>query len=105
MKSIINGKRYDTEKAVVIGDASSGHGHSDFKWWVATLYKTPRAGQFFLSGEGGPMTLFKRSHPDGGWGYGGGIIPLTDNDALEWAEQELGAETVEEHFADQIEDA
>ena len=105
MKSIINGKRYDTDKAVEIGNSGSGGSHDDFKWWFATLYKTPRAGRFFLAGEGGPMTLFKRSHPDGGWGYGGGIIPMTNDDALAWAEQELGAETVEEHFADQIEDA
>ncbi len=105
MKSIINGKRYDTDTAIEIGYSSSGHRHDDFKWWEATLYKTPRAGRFFLDGKGGPMTLFKKSHPDGGWGYGGGIIPLTDADALAWAEQELGAEVVEEHFADAIEDA
>ncbi len=105
MKSIINGKRYDTDKAIEIGDGGSGGSRSDFSWWEATLYKTPRASRFFLAGEGGPMTLFKKSHPDGGWGYGGGIIPLTDEDALAWAEQELGSETIEEHFADQIEDA
>ena len=105
MKSIINGKRYDTDKAIEIGFADAGCSRTDFKWWTASLYKTPRAGRFFLAGEGGPMTVFKRSHPDGGWGYGGGIIPMTDNDAMAWAERELGAETVEEHFVDQIEDA
>ena len=105
MKAIIDGQRYDTVKAIEVGAGGSGGSRNDFKWWTATLYKSPRAGRFFLDGEGGPMSLFRHSHPDGGWGYGSGIIPMTDNDALAWAEKELTPEAIEEHFADQIEDA
>ncbi len=105
MKSIINGRRYDTDKAIEIGHSSYNGSRTDFQWWSASLYKTPRAGRFFLAGQGGPMSRFARSVDGNGWSGGEGIIPLTDEDALAWAEQELGAETVEEHFADQIEDA
>ncbi len=105
MKSIINGKRYDTEKAILVGAADSGGSYTDFSHWWAELYKTPRAGRFFLAGEGGPMTRWARSTGQNSWGSGEGIIPMTDEDALAWAEQELSAETVEEHFADLIEDA
>ncbi len=105
MKSIINGKRFDTDKAVVIGGASYGHGVNDFNWWSATLYRTPRAGRYFLAGEGGGLTRFRRSLDGNGFTRGERLIPMTDRAALEWAEQNLDAETVEEHFGDAIEDA
>ncbi len=105
MKSIINGKRYDTDKAIKVGHSGRGGSRSDFSWWEATLYKTPRAGRYFLAGEGGAMSRWAHRFPDGSRGGGDGIVPLTDADALAWAEQELGSETIEEHFADQIEEA
>ncbi len=105
MKSIINGKRYDTDNAVKIGHSSYNGSRTEFQWWSASLYKTPRAGRFFLAGQGGPMSRFATSVDGGGWSGGEGIIPLTDEDALVWAEKELSSEAVEEHFADAIEDA
>ncbi len=108
MKSIINGKRFDTENAIEIGRSSySRDGIGDFKWWSATLYKTPRAGRFFLAGEGGPMTRWARSAGEGSWtsSAGEGIVEMAPEDALAWAEQQLDPETIEEHFADAIEDA
>ena len=59
MKAIINGLRYDTDKATLIGEASHGYA-SDFQHWEAGLYKTPRSGRFFLAGSGGPMTRWSR---------------------------------------------
>ena len=105
MKSIINGTRFDTEKSTEIGHSSYNGSRTDFQWWSASLYKTPRSGRFFLAGQGGPMSRFAHSVDGGGWSGGDGILPLTSEDALAWAEKELGTETVEEHFADQIEDA
>ena len=105
MRAIINGKRYDTETATLVGESGGGNGKRDFKWWEGGLYKTPRSGQFFLAGEGGPMTRFHSRTVDGMYGYGSKIIPLTDEEALEWAEQELDEDAIEEHFSDKIEDA
>jgi len=60
LKAIINGLRYDTQKATLLGEGSAGGSHSDFRHWSAGLYKTPRSGKFFLAGDGGPMTRWAR---------------------------------------------
>jgi hypothetical protein len=104
MKQIIEGFRYDTEKAIEVGEASVGYA-GDFSAWEATLYKSPRAGRFFLAGSGGPMTAWSRKVDSNSWTGGKGIIPLTNEDALAWAEEHLDADDVEEHFADSIKDA
>lgn len=42
MKSIIQGKRYDTDKAQLLGAVETdGLTKSDFRYWEAGLYKTP----------------------------------------------------------------
>ncbi len=106
MKSIIDGKRYDTEKAVLVGSAGSGGSSTDFSHWWAELYRTPRSGRFFLAGAGGPMTRWVRRVDCGNSRTGGdGIFEMTDAEALEWAEQHLETDEIEEHFAFQIEDA
>ena len=107
MKAIINGRRYDTETAVLLGKGGS-HGSvsvNDFRYWSAGLYRSPRAGLYFLAGEGGPMTRFSRSTGQNSWQGGEKIIPLTPEEALEWAEQFLTTREVEEHFGPTIEDA
>ena len=105
MKAIINGLRYDTDKATLIGDDCASCSRSDYSWWSAGLFKTPRSGRFFLAGRGGPMTQF--SHPYGQNGSQGGekIIPMSVEEAREWAERYLTAEEVENGFADAIQDA
>jgi len=105
MKKIINGYRYDTEKAILVGESgSSGYAKSDFNYWEAGLYKTKRSGKFFVAGQGHAMTRFA-SHCAGLSGWGSKIIPMAPEEALEWAEQNLNSEIIEEHFADQIQDA
>lgn len=98
MKKIINGLRYDTDKAVEVGSCDNGIPTNDFSHWSATLYKTPRSGKFFLAGHGGPMTQFARYYADGTRSGGENLIPMSDKDALAWAEQYLDADTIEEYF-------
>jgi hypothetical protein len=109
MKKIVNGLRYDTEKAVEIGSYDNiGHGCdsiSDFRYWNATLYRTPRSGRYFLAGEGGAMSRFSQSVGQNSWGRGSDLIPMTREEALAWAEQFLDSEAIEEHFPDDIQDA
>jgi hypothetical protein len=104
MKRVIEGVRFDTEKAVKVGENSSTLPVTDFSWWSAALYRTPRSGRYFLAGEGGPMTRFARSNGDT-VGYGEKIIPMSRAEALEWAEHFLDPDTVENEFSDFIEDA
>ena len=65
MKVTIQGVRYDTDKSTLLLNKQQDG-------WEAGLYMTPRSGQYFLAGSGGPMTIFRgRSR----------IIPLTPKEA------------------------
>jgi hypothetical protein len=105
MKTIIRGIRYDTETAILIGEGSSSTPYrSDFGFWEASLYRTKRSGRYFLAGSGGPLTMFSRNL-DGNTRTGGeGIVTLSEESALEWAEQHLDVSVVEQHFGHLIED-
>lgn len=105
MKAIISGTRYDTDKAVLIGEADSGNFSTDFQFWKAGLYVTPRSKRYFLAGRGGPMSVFSRSVGQNEWSGGEKIIPLDQDDAQTWAERHLETREVEAHFAGQIEEA
>lgn len=105
MKAIINGKRYNTSTAILIGTASSNTGHSDFGWWEEVLYKTPRTGAYFLAGEGNARSHYATNLGGGSWGPGSKITPLTKAEAMTWAEQYQMVPVLESEFADGIEDA
>ena len=104
MREILNGLRYDTEKAELIGEASYSY-PGDFHHFVAGLYRTPRSGRYFLAGEGGPMSRFAQSTGLNEWSGSSDIIPMNEADALEWAERYLTAEEIERGFGATIEDA
>lgn len=106
MKRVINGKRFDTDKAIEVGrSGSSGLSRNDFHYWEAVLYRTPRAGSYFLAGQGHALTVFAHQSDDGSRSWGERIIPLSAADALQWAEQNLPADEVEGAFPDLITDA
>ena len=105
MKKIINGKRYDTASAIEIGSYTSPGSSSDFESWSGSLYRTKRSGQYFMAGEGGPMSRFAQSNGQNSWSGGEDLIPMSKDEALEFAEQYLDSDEIEDHFADVIEDA
>lgn len=109
MKKNVNGLRYDTDKAILIGEASSLVKQTeyvdDFSHWFAGLYRTQRSGRYFLAGRGGPMSRFAKSAGQKSWSGGEDIIPMSRQEALEWAEYYLTAEIIEQHFIDDVEDA
>ena len=96
MKKIINGKRYDTNTATLIG--STGHGYpGDLDYWTEELYRK-KTGEFFLYGEGGPMSKYSRKIRNNEWSGGEKITPLSPRDAQEWAENYLNADEYEQAF-------
>ena len=99
-----NGRRYDSSKAILVGRYESPHNPGDFSAWEAGLYRTKQSGQFFLAGEGGPMTRFGRP-VQGGIGRGEKITPMSPEEALAWAEQYLEPEEIEAAFKDHLRDA
>ena len=104
MKQIIEGKRYDTATAQEIGSGGGKAYPGDFRYYSESLYKTPR-GNFFLCGEGGPLSRYGRPAYGGGTCGGEGIIPVSREDALNWCEEHLDIEDYQEYFSDMIEDA
>ena len=97
MKKIINGRRYDTDTAKNLGYDSYNGSVTDFAYWEETLYQK-RTGEFFLYGEGGPMSRYAVSCGQNEWSGGAQIIPLEPEKAQAWAEEHLTADEFEEIF-------
>lgn len=100
MKKIINNKRYDTETAKQIAETGSwdqGVGPSDFNFWSETLYQK-RTGEYFLFGEGGPLSKYSEPYETNGSQSGAKIIPLTLDQAKQWAEKAMDADEYEANF-------
>lgn len=98
MKKIINGKRYDTDTARVVGAYTNGMLVNDLSYVCETLY-IKRNGEYFLHGEGGAMSKYAQSHGNSSWGGGELIIPMSYEAAREWAERNLEAEEYESEFS------
>lgn len=94
MKKIINNKVYDTDTARELGRDGGGDG---FSRWTEALYQK-RTGEFFLHGEGGPMTHYAVTISDNSWSGGEKIIPLSPAAAREWAEKHLSVDAYAEIF-------
>ena len=103
MRKIINGKRYDTETATQV--AHYRHSNpGDFAFYAEELYRT-RRGNWFLAGEGGPMSAYARSVGQNETAGGSGISPLTSDEARDWLETKGKTLELEKYFGDEIEDA
>ena len=97
MKKVISGKVYDTETAERIGEVSFGN-PSDFHFYDEALYRTQN-GRFFLAGEGGPLTAWKKAPGSNSWSSGSGIEALSIEEALAWCEEHgVKSSVIEKHF-------
>ncbi len=104
MKKIIKGKRYNTETATEIGHYSYGS-YDNFNHIEETLYRTPK-GNWFLVGGGGPKSKYAKPVSTGGLtGDSNVFTVLSESEAYDWMERHTDAETIEEYFQDDIEDA
>lgn len=102
MKKYINGKKYDTETAKAVGSRSNHRSYRDFSWCEETLYRK-KTGEFFLHGEGGPMTVYAE-YVDSNTRRGGERIqPMSFDEARAWAEEHLDGDEYEAIFGE-IED-
>lgn len=96
MKKIINGRRYDTDTARLLGETSYSH-PGDFAHWAEKLYQKS-TGEFFLYGAGGPMSRYAEVIGQNEWTGGEKLIPLTTESAQKWAETYLSADKYEDIF-------
>ena len=104
MQRVIDGKRYDTEKATCVAEWENEYTRSDFKFCKKALYRTPN-GRWFVAGEGGAQSEFAESAGNNSWSGGSGLYPVSSDDAKELLEIWNEVSALEEYFADQIEDA
>ena len=104
MKAIIKGKRYNTDKAQLVAKYDNILGGSDFNYLCEKLYQTEK-GNWFLAGEGGPMTKYARHVGNGNKSGGSKITPMTENDVIEWLEEHDHTEILEAYFPEHIDDA
>lgn len=89
MKKVIGGKMYDTATAKCIGNYWYSS-HDKFDYVDETLYKK-RTGEFFIHGAGGPLSDWADVQSDGAYD-GGGIKPLTLDEAEKWGEKHLSGD-------------
>lgn len=104
MKKIIGGKLFDTDTAIYLGECESSGGRRDHSFFSESLYKTKK-GRYFLHGEGGPASRYSKSIGLNTWSGGNDIIPLSQDEVLEWASDHLGPDKVIEIFGSKIEEA
>ena len=103
MKKIINGKKYDTETAQRVAEWDNGRYRNDFDRCSEELYRK-KTGEFFLYGEGGPMSRYARSCGQNQWCGGEEIIPLNYDAAQKWAEDHLDGDEYKKIFGEVAED-
>lgn len=96
MKKIIDGRRYDTDTAKMMGTDYYGM-PNDFQYWQETLYRK-QTGEFFLHGEGGPMSRYAEAVGNNEWSGGERIMPMSLEEAQKWGEEHLSADEYEEAF-------
>lgn len=107
MKKVINGKVYNTETAEEVHAWDNGLGYSDFRNCSETLYVTKK-GNFFLEGEGGPMTRWATSYGGGNsYGSGSGLKEMSMDEVIEWLENHDGDDVLTENplFKDSLVEA
>ena len=102
MKKIINGKKYDTDTAKEAGSYQKGYGR-DLSYYREELYRK-KTGEYFLFGEGGPATKYAEAEGQNSWTGGERIMPMTYDEAREWAEKHLEADEYEAIFGEIVED-
>lgn len=90
-KKIINGKLYNTETATLVGEWWNNYPTNDFNYCEENLYRK-HTGGYFLCGEGGPLSQYSESYGNNSWGYGEEITPLSEQEAMQWAEERLSAD-------------
>lgn len=108
MNKIIKGKRYDTEKAEMVGKWENTWDRRDLGYYAEELYRK-RTGEFFLYfPTGARRDSYERyGCLDGLWAESSGqaLRPLTYEQAREWAERQLDADVYESIFGDVCEEA
>jgi hypothetical protein len=94
MMQIINGVRYDTTTATLMGEYDNGYPTEDIRWSITQLYKT-KAIKYFFYGHGGPGSAYSRKDNCCTYADGEKIIPVTLFEVIVWGEEYLPENVLE----------
>jgi len=89
MKQVIDRKLYNTETATCVAEYETGGSVNDLGWYEESLYRT-KNGRWFVA----TITTY----------HGASLRTLTGGEAMQWLEDKSEIDTIEEHFAAQIEE-
>ena len=103
MKKVIAGKVYDTDTAQRLAYWENMADVRGFHQYSETLYRK-KTGEYFLHGEGGPLTQYAQTVGTNSWRGGERIMPLTYAEAQKWAEEHLDGDEYEAIFGQVTED-
>lgn len=104
MKKVINGKVYDTDKAVLIARADHDNIKDAYGMPCRQVLFRKKTGEFFLYLEQG-TSLTLNNILGGDYRHGRGIYPLTYGQAQMWSEAEMSADAWENLFGDPEDDS
>lgn len=102
MKKIINGRLYNTETAKKLAEFQSSRPCSDFEYFEEALYQK-RTGEYFLAGRGNALSKYSKSDGDS-LCSGERITPISYDQAQQWAERHISADSYIKLFGDPEDD-
>lgn len=88
MKKVINGKLYNTDIAIEVGQCNSTVKPDDINYCMEILYRK-KTGEYFLYGKGGPNSKYAQPGGMNTWKSGELIVPLDYKSASSWAAEHL----------------
>ena len=94
MRKIIKNKVFDTNTAKKMGTFRDSEDSGDFDYYEVSLYRK-KTGEFFLHTYYGPKSKYRKITGYSDWAR---IIPLTYDEAREWAETALTEEQYKSIF-------
>jgi hypothetical protein len=99
MKKIINGKKYDTDTANCICRYQFSH-EGDFCYVYEKLY-IKKTGEFFIFGEGGPMSKYAKSCGNNSTSGDSDVFtPISINEAKIFFEEHGNSNNYEKYFGE-----
>lgn len=102
MKKIINNKLYDTATAKKLAEWDE-NGTDPLNYIAEALYRK-KTGEFFVFGDGGANTKYARIGRLKVFEPGSAILPMSHEQAKEWALDRLPKNEYDDIFGDMIDD-
>ena len=86
MIKVFNGLAYNTDTAIHLCEIPCSKCRGDFGWHETSLYRTKK-GAYFISGHGGPASIWRQAEGSNGWTSGDGLRVIDAEEARGYAEQ------------------